>query len=91
MLLKKLLMVKRCIDKYFDKSFIKLNTFFTIVSILLIKNLKKDIRIYVNYKSLNNVTVKNRYTIPLIRETLNALYYAQVFIKFDIIIIFNRL
>ena len=50
--------------------------FFVIISILLIKKPEKGIRIYVNYKSLNNVPVKNRYLIPLIQKTLNTLYYA---------------
>ena len=54
---KNLLTVKTYINKYFDKSFININTVFTVTLILLIKKLKKNICIYVNYKSLNNVTV----------------------------------
>ena len=59
MLPKKLLTVKKYINKYFDKGFIKVNTFFVIVSILLIKKPEENIRICVNYKGLNNVTVTN--------------------------------
>jgi len=35
--------------------------------------------------------VKNRYPIPLIRETLDALYNAKFYTKLDIIAAFNRL
>ena len=53
----KLLTVKKYNNAYSNKSFIKINTFFTVTQILLIKKPGKDIRIYINYKSLNNVTV----------------------------------
>ena len=44
-----------------------------------------------DYRGLNNVTVKNRYPIPLIRETLDALCRAKYFTKLDIVAAFNRL
>ena len=36
------------------------------------------------------VTIKNRYFLPLITETLNRLSRAKVFIKLNIIFAFNR-
>ena len=42
-------------------------------------------------RGLNSVTVKNRYPLPLISETLNRLSRAKVFTKLDIILAFNRL
>ena len=39
----------------------------------------------------NAITVKNRYPLPLIPETLNRLSRAKVFTKLDIISAFNRL
>jgi hypothetical protein len=45
----------------------------------------------VDYRGLNSITVKNRYLVPLIRETLDQLSPAKVFTKLDIIAAFNKL
>ena len=37
------------------------------------------------------MTIKNRYPLPLIRETLDALSRAKFFTKLDIIAAFNKL
>ena len=44
-----------------------------------------------DYRGLNADTVKNRYLLPLILETLNRLSRAKIFTKLDIISAFNRL
>jgi len=49
------------------------------------------VRIYHDYRGLNNVTVKNQYPLPLIWETLNALYSAKFYTKLNIIAAFNRI
>jgi len=49
------------------------------------------VRIYQNYRGLNNITIKNRYPFPLIRETLDALVNAKFYTKLDIIAVFNNL
>jgi hypothetical protein len=45
----------------------------------------------VDYRKLNEITIKNRYPIPLIQETLNRLSKAKFYTKLDIIAAFNRL
>ena len=40
---------------------------------------------------LNVLTIKNRNTLPLIRETITKLCLVKIFIKFDIIVIFNEI
>ena len=47
---------------------------------------KKDggLRLYVDYRGLNKVIVKNRYPLPLISETLNRLSGAKIFTKLDL-------
>ncbi len=87
----KLLIIYKYFDKHFEKSFIKANKSFITTLILLIYKFKRDIHIYINYKSLNNIIIKNRYLIFLIYKTFDILYYIKIYIKFDIIIIFNRL
>ncbi len=86
-----LLIIYKYFNERFEKSFIKVNKSFVIVLILLAYKFRKDIYIYIDYKDLNNVIIKNRYPILLIYETFDVLYYVKIYIKFDIIIIFNRL
>ena len=49
------------------------------------------LRIYIDYRALNALTIKNRNAPPLIRETLARLCVAKVFTKFDIIAAFNKI
>src|SRR5208337_4927174 len=51
----------------------------------------RGVRIYQDYRGLNTVTIKNRYPLPLIRETLDALSYVKVYIKLDVIAAFNKI
>ena len=47
---------------------------------------KKDgsLRPVQDYRRLNNITVKNRYPLPLISELVNQLHGAQYFTKLDV-------
>lgn len=47
---------------------------------------KKDgsLRLVQDYRALNNITVKNRYPLPLINELINQLKGAQLFTKLDV-------
>jgi len=47
---------------------------------------KKDggLRLCVDYRGLNSITVKNRYPLPLIGETLDRLSGAEIFTKLDL-------
>ena len=44
-----------------------------------------------NYCGLNDLTIKNKYPLPLIRETLDRLCKAIYFTKLDIIAAFNKI
>ena len=48
-------------------------------------------RFCVDYRNLNVMIIKNRYSIFLIRETLHRLIKAKIYIKFDIIVVYNAL
>ena len=81
----------RCyLNENFNKKFIRVNRFDAIVSILFVKKLEKKIRFCVNYRDLNIVIVKNRYFLFFIFETLNCFNRVKIFIKLNIIIVFNR-
>jgi hypothetical protein len=79
------------LDKNFNKDFIRVNRFYTAFFILFIKKLNGGLRFYVNYRGLNIIIIKNKYSLPLILKTLNQLNRIKVFSKLDIISIFNRL
>jgi hypothetical protein len=40
---------------------------------------------------LNTIIIKNRYPLPLIQETLARLSRAKIYMKLDVIIVFNRI
>ena len=54
---------------------------------------KKDggLRLYVDYRGLNKVIVKNRHPLPLISKTLDRLSRAKVFIKLDLKDTYHRI
>ena len=54
------------------------------VPIFFIPKKDRGLRLYIDYRKLNMVTVKNRYLLPLIIKTLNRLYGANVFIKLNL-------
>ena len=74
-----------------EKRYIRLNISSYIASILIVKKLDRELRIYIDYRALNALTIKNRNTLSLIRETIAKLYTIKIFIKFDIIVIFNEI
>ncbi len=86
-----LLVICKYLDEYLKKSFIKVNKSFIVIPILLAYKFGGGIYICVDYKGLNNVIVKNYYPIFLIYEIFDVLYYVKFYIKFDIIVAFNRL
>jgi hypothetical protein len=52
--------------------------------ILFVLKKDKELRLYINYKKLNKVIVKNRYIFPLILEMLNKIAYAKIFSKINL-------
>ena len=58
---------------------------------LIVKKLDERLYIYINYYALNILIVKNRNILSLIREIIIRLYTARIFIKFDIIAVFNKI
>jgi len=74
-----------------NKGFIRKLTLLATVLLLLTTKPGSSIRICYNYQGLNIVTIKNRYLLPLIHKTLNALYSAKYFTKLNIITMFNQI
>ncbi len=86
-----ILELHRYLNENLSKDFIRVNHFQMIVSVLFIKKLEEKLCFCVNYWDLNVITIKNRYSLSLISETLNHLSQAKIFIKLNIISAFNQL
>jgi hypothetical protein len=58
----------------------------SLVGALILFILKKDgeLRLYVNYRGLNKITIKNCHPLPLIDEILDRLIRAVQFTKLDL-------
>ncbi len=53
-------------------------------SVLFVKKLNESLYLCMNYHDLNEITVKNNYSLFLLFETLNRFAHAKHFIKIDI-------
>lgn len=83
--------VAKYITENRKKGFIRASSSPIAAPVLVVRKPGGGLRVCVDYRSLNNITVKMRYPIPLISETLNNLARAVIFSKFDIIHAFNRI
>jgi len=83
--------LRQYLDENLDKEFIQVNHSEAITFILFVKKAEEDLHFCVNYRDLNAIIIKNRYSLLLIFEILNHLSRVKIFIKLDIIAAFNRL
>jgi hypothetical protein len=77
------------IEKNLEKEFITSFIFFTAILILFIKKKNDELRLYVDYRELNEITIKNRYSLLLIEEAMNRLVEVKIYIKLNIRIVYN--
>ena len=61
------------------------------VPILFILKKNRDLRLYVDYRGLNKIIIKNRHSLFLISKTLNRLNNFKIFIKLDFKDIYHRI
>ena len=81
---------KQYIEKNLDKGFIRASSSPAAASILFIKKPGDELRLYVNYRKLNKLIEKDRYSLSLIKETLSRVCRVKIFSKIDIVTAFNR-
>lgn len=82
--------IKRWLDDNLVKGFIRPSKSSSASPLLLARKPGGGIRICVDYRAVNNASMKSRYPIPLIKETLDAICKAEIFTKLDVIAAFNR-
>jgi hypothetical protein len=72
-----LLLIKKYLKKHLDKRFIESSTALYASLILFAKKPDDELRFCVDYRKLNAITKKNRYSISLIVETIVRLFKAK--------------
>jgi hypothetical protein len=73
------------------KNFIIEFVSFAKVFILFVKKTNDKLRLCVNYKELNEIIIKNRYSLFFINENLNKLFETKIFIKLNVRDVFHRI
>ena len=87
-----LLVLQKYLTENLEKGFIRSSSSPAASPVLFVKKPGGGLRFCVDYRALNAMTIKNRYPLPLIRETLDRLSKACIFFtKLDIVAAFNRL
>ena len=83
--------LREYLDKELAKGFIRVSRSPVSAPVLFVKKSNGDLRFCIDYRGLNAITIKNRYSLPLISETLSQLSRAKFYTKLDIISAFNKL
>ena len=79
------------LNKELAKGFIRVSRSPAAAPVLFVKKPNGDLRFCIDYRGLNSITIKNRYSLPLITETLSQLSHAKFYTKLDVISAFNKL
>ena len=82
---------KKYVDDHLAKGFIRPSKSPVASPVILVKKPGGGLRFRVDYRALNAITIKNRYPIPQIRETLDRLCKAKFYTKLDFISAFNNI
>ena len=85
-----LLILRKTLNKLLNKGFIRTSNSLVKTPVLFAKK-KENLRFYINYRGLNNITKKNQYPLPLIKETLSGILKVRYFIKLNITAAFHKI
>jgi hypothetical protein len=83
--------LRKYLEDNLSKGFIRASASPVASLVIFVKKPGGGLRFCVDYRALNAISIKNRYPILLIQETLNRLSKAKYYTKLDIIAAFNRL
>ena len=82
--------LKEWLDENLKKGFIRPSSSAAASPVLFVKKPGGGLRLCIDFRAINNISVKDRYPLPLIKETLNNLQGMKYFSKIDIISAFNN-
>jgi hypothetical protein len=91
MSIEELQVLRKFLKENLDKGFIQTSTSPVAAPVLFAKKPGGGLRFYVDYRALNAITIKNRYPLPLLQETLSKLSKAKFYTKLDVIHAFNHI
>jgi hypothetical protein len=83
--------LRRYLKENLIKELIRVSRSHAASLVMFVKKLERKLYFCVNYRDLNVITIKNRYSLSFIVEILNRLSRIKIFTKIDIIATFNRL
>ncbi len=83
--------IQNYLDSALEKKWIRSSSSSAEASVLFIKKSNESLHLCVNYRDLNEITVKNNYSLFLLSETLNRFAHARHFIKIDICNVYHRI
>lgn len=86
-----LIALREWLQDNLSKGFIRASSSPAASPVLFVKKPNGKLRLCMDYRALNAITVKNRYPIPLLSETLDRLSNAKYFTQADVIAAFNRI
>ena len=81
---KKLKILREYLNENLTKKFIRKSQSSTKYSILFVFKKNKKLRLCIDYRKLNEITIKNRHSLLKINEFQNHLLKAKYFIKLDL-------
>src|SRR5271154_176286 len=76
--------LKKQLADLLAKGFIRPSTSPFGAPVLFVHKKKESLRLCVDYRALNKITIKNRYPLPRIEELMDRLAGAQYFTKIDL-------
>ena len=91
MLRDELLVLRKTLTELLDKGFIRVSSSPALVPVLFVRKPGGGLRFCVDYRGLNQITKKDRYSLPLIYETLRNISKARWFTKLDVIAAFYKI
>ena len=83
--------LKEQLQELFDKGFIRPSTSPWGAPVLFVKKKDGSLRLCIDYRQLNKVTIKNKYPLPRIDDLFDQLQGAQHFSKIDVIFGYHQL
>lgn len=86
-----LLVLRRTLTELLDKGFIRESKSVAASPVLFVKKPGGGLRFCVDYRALNAITRKDRYPLPLVKETLLTLARAKYLSKLDVNAAFHKI
>ncbi|KAI0991009.1 hypothetical protein K3495_g17178, partial [Podosphaera aphanis] len=83
MSVEELQVLRKYLNEQLEKGFIRVSKSPAAAPVLFAKKPGGGLRFCVDYRGLNNITIKNRYSLPLLQETLAKLSNAKYYTKLD--------